>query len=88
VLAEILRVLKSGGRYVFIEHVGAPHDTFKRRTQNTLQPLWGWATGGCHLNRDTEAAIRSAGFAQVEVIPMKLVIGIIAPHIAGTALKA
>jgi hypothetical protein len=30
--------------------------------QDALTPLWSRAGGGCHLNRDTTAAIRAAGF--------------------------
>src|SRR5690606_22821288 len=37
-LAEIRRVLRPGGRYVFIEHVAAPAGSGLRRWQNWLQP--------------------------------------------------
>lgn len=87
VLAEIRRVLKPGGRYVFVEHVAAPAQSFKRRTQDFLQPLWGRLSGGCHLNRDTEAVIRRAGFTHVEVEVVTTPIDLLAPHIAGVAIK-
>jgi hypothetical protein len=34
--------------------------------QDRLTPLWSFVTGGCHPNRDTEAAVARAGFAVVE----------------------
>ena len=30
--------------------------------QDRTQPAWTWFTGGCHPNRDTEAAVAAAGF--------------------------
>ena len=39
-LAEIYRVLKPGGRYLFIEHVAAKTDSKARRLQEWLTPLW------------------------------------------------
>jgi hypothetical protein len=30
--------------------------------QDLTQPAWTWFTGGCHPNRDTEAAVAAAGF--------------------------
>src|SRR6267143_462573 len=32
------------------------------RWQDFIQPAWTRITGGCHPNRDTEAAVRRAGF--------------------------
>ena len=37
-LQEVLRVLKPGGRFVFIEHVAAPRGTRLRRIQNLVTP--------------------------------------------------
>ena len=33
-----------------------------KQMEDALTPLWSRMGGGCHLNRDTAAAIRSAGF--------------------------
>jgi len=60
-LAEIHRVLKPGGRYLFLEHVGAA-DARRRRWQRRIEPFWKVLADNCHLTRDTEAAIAGAGF--------------------------
>jgi ubiquinone/menaquinone biosynthesis C-methylase UbiE len=59
-LDEVRRVLRPGGRLLFIEHVRAAGST--ARWQDLLEPLWGRLLGGCHPNRDTVAAIEEAGF--------------------------
>jgi ubiquinone/menaquinone biosynthesis C-methylase UbiE len=61
VLAEIHRVLKPGGRFLFLEHV-ASDDGNRRRWQVRLTPLQRVVGVGCHLDRDTAALIRAAGF--------------------------
>ena len=60
-LAELRRVLRPGGELRFYEHVVA------RGAAASLQRLadatfWPHVAGGCHLTRDTAAAIRQAGF--------------------------
>jgi ubiquinone/menaquinone biosynthesis C-methylase UbiE len=55
-LAEVRRVLKPGGRLLFLEHVRSP-DPRLARWQDRLERPWGWFSGGCHPNRDTEASI-------------------------------
>ncbi|TCS64748.1 class I SAM-dependent methyltransferase [Varunaivibrio sulfuroxidans] len=60
-LAEIRRVLKPGGTFIFVEHGLAP-EAGVARWQNRLDTPWGWCSGGCHLNRDPGALIRAAGF--------------------------
>lgn len=60
-LTGVRRVLKPGGRLLFLEHGAAP-DPAVRRFQDWLDPLWGRFAGGCHLNRDPGALIRQAGF--------------------------
>jgi ubiquinone/menaquinone biosynthesis C-methylase UbiE len=52
VLREIDRVLKPGGRFLFLEHVRSPDDGLAR-WQDRLHGPW-WVFGhGCHCNRDT-----------------------------------
>jgi len=60
-LAEIRRVLRPGGRLLLVEHVRS-HRPGLARLQDWLAPAWLRVTGGCNLNRDTEAALRAAGF--------------------------
>ena len=59
-LDEVRRVLRPGGRLLFIEHVRAAGS--QARWQDRLEPLWRRLFGGCHPNRDTVAAIEGAGF--------------------------
>lgn len=59
-LDEVRRVLRPGGRVVFIEHV-RPHGAAKHLA-DTLNPIWHAATGECNINRETAAAIEAAGF--------------------------
>jgi len=61
VLAEIRRVLKPGGTLAYYEHVRSGHPLVAK-AEDVLTPVWGRFMGGCHLNRDTLAAITSAGF--------------------------
>ena len=67
-LAEIARVLVPGGRLVFLEHVAADAATTpeRRRRQQRIEPVWRRVAGGCHLTRETEGAIRDAGFTFAE----------------------
>jgi phosphatidylethanolamine/phosphatidyl-N-methylethanolamine N-methyltransferase len=62
-LSEARRVLKPGGRILMLEHVLSEHPVLRRLMQ-WLDPvthqLW-----GAHINRDTVANVRRAGFANV-----------------------
>jgi SAM-dependent methyltransferase len=86
-LQEILRVLKPGGRFAFIEHVAAPRGTRLRASQDFFQPLWTLLADGCHPNRETWLAISLAGFVRVELEHFRSSGGLAGPHIAGTAVK-
>ncbi len=89
VLAEIHRILKPGGRFLFCEHVAAPPGTAARRAQDALHRPWRWLFDGCHLNRSTPALLREAGFASVEMDCFRLRPPFlpVAPHVFGVAVK-
>jgi ubiquinone/menaquinone biosynthesis C-methylase UbiE len=86
-LAEIQRVLKPGGKYIFIEHVAAPVGSALRRVQNGVRPLWSFLGDGCHPNREIWRYIEGAGFSHVEIEHFSVNIPIAKPHIAGWAIK-
>jgi ubiquinone/menaquinone biosynthesis C-methylase UbiE len=84
-LDEVRRVLRPGGRLLFIEHVRAAGSA--ARWQDRLEPLWRRLLGGCHPNRDTVAAIEEAGF-EIETFesfyppdPLSALM----PHVQGSA---
>ncbi len=56
-LTEIVRVLRVGGRLLFIEHVAAPEQTALRRWQERLVRPWAVFAMGCRCNRDVLGAI-------------------------------
>ena len=64
-LAEVRRVLASGGELRMLEHVRA-EGRLQGWWQDLVQPLWTRVAGGCHPNRRTEAAVEAAGFALSE----------------------
>jgi ubiquinone/menaquinone biosynthesis C-methylase UbiE len=86
-IQEILRVLKTGGRFVFIEHVAAPRESGLRRRQRIVTPLWKRLGDGCHPDRETWAIIENAGFSSVQIDHFRLKVPIAGPHIAGYAVK-
>ncbi len=62
-LAEVRRVLKPGGKLVFLEHVRAEPGTKLERWQHRLHGPWQAFACGCHCDRDLLSSLRSAGFA-------------------------
>ena len=86
-LAELRRLLKPGGRLLFIEHVAAPPDSWLYTLQRTIQPAWTCLGDGCHPDRDTGAALQRAGFASVSIEDFDTGLPVVSPHIMGTARK-
>lgn len=60
-LAEMRRVLKPGGRYLFIEH-GRAQEERTARWQDRVNPLWKRLTGGCNMNRPVDRLLEEGGF--------------------------
>lgn len=60
-LREMRRVLKPSGCLIVLEHVRGSGAL--ARWQDRVDPLWTRLVAGCHLNRDTFAAIERSGFA-------------------------
>jgi ubiquinone/menaquinone biosynthesis C-methylase UbiE len=88
-LAEIYRVLKAGGRLVFIEHVAADGNPRRLRWQYRLEPIWKRLMGNCHITRRTEQSIRTAGFQITDVTreSLRKAVPIARPSIRGVAQR-
>lgn len=86
VLAEIRRVLRPQGMFLFLEHVAAPPQTFVYRLQHLINPAWKLVGEGCHLTRDTGTAIQAAGFSEVQINSFEAGFpAFVSPHVWGIA---
>ncbi|MFD8352429.1 class I SAM-dependent methyltransferase [Streptomyces coelicoflavus] len=89
-LAEAARVLRPGGQLRFYEHVRSPHRLLGL-LEDAITPLWRRLGAGCHPNRDTEAAIRAAGFTIEAVDRFGFAFSPLVPrtpHLIGTATRS
>jgi ubiquinone/menaquinone biosynthesis C-methylase UbiE len=85
-LAEIRRVLEPGGGFLFLEHVRSAEPR-RARWQDRFERPWGVVAQGCHPNRDTVSAIRTAGF-EVEIVErgeLPMAPPIVKPYVLGRA---
>ena len=84
---EIKRVLKPGGKFIFLEHAAAAEGTLTRRWQDRINPIWrimGWS-----LNPETEKAIITVGFKMREITRenVRRTLPILGSTIRGIAVK-
>lgn len=66
VVREVERVLKPGGRFLFIEHVRS-EDPKLARWQDRLHTPWTYFGDGCHCNRPTLDTIEASGMEVEDV---------------------
>jgi len=89
VLNQIYRILRPGGRLLFLEHIVAPKGTLLRRLQYLIRQPWRWWFG-CMLNCKTDITLRTAGFSNIELeyFELKGLLSVPAKHhIVGIATK-
>jgi len=86
-LAEASRVLRPGGRLLFLEHVRS-QDPGRARWQDRLAPAWRVFADGCHCNRDTLATVRSSPLEVEDVVDDRLPKAppLVEPMIVGSAV--
>jgi SAM-dependent methyltransferase len=89
-LAELARVIRPGSDLRFFEHVRAEGATLAG-TQRALDLVWPILGGGCHVSRDTLAAITAAGFQVTNLrrfrFPDTRIASPTSPHILGIARR-
>jgi ubiquinone/menaquinone biosynthesis C-methylase UbiE len=89
-LADLRRVVRPGGELRFYEHVRG-RNRVRRRFQDAVDLAWPRLMGGCHPNRDTLAAIESAGYKVESCRGFKFPPGArfspVAPRIVGVARR-
>jgi ubiquinone/menaquinone biosynthesis C-methylase UbiE len=88
-LAEIRRVLKPGGRLLFLEHVAADGNPGRLKWQRRVEPVWKRLMDNCHVTRRTEQALLDAGFRleSIQRESIRKALPIVRPSIRGVARK-
>jgi ubiquinone/menaquinone biosynthesis C-methylase UbiE len=88
-LREVVRVLKPGGAFLFVEHVLSEDDAGLAAQQRALSPLQVLTADGCHLDRRTLDTVRATdGFARVDAELTSLRgFWYLSPTAAGVAVK-
>lgn len=87
-LNKIYRLLRPGGKLVFLEHVASDHPP-TRQWQHRLEPIWSLCAGDCKLTRDTATAIEIAGLKidQLTDAPMLGAPAFVSRTVRGIATK-
>jgi ubiquinone/menaquinone biosynthesis C-methylase UbiE len=86
-LGEVLRILRPGGKFAFMEHVAAPAGTALRLVQRASRSYWVRFADGCLPDADTLPLIQAAGFSRVDYAAFSIPVPLISPHVAGVAIR-
>jgi ubiquinone/menaquinone biosynthesis C-methylase UbiE len=87
-LAEAARILRPGGKLIFVEHVRS-EDPGLARWQDRLEKPWRFLGDGCHCNRDTVATIEASPFelSHVEKDQLPKAPPLVRPLVRGSAVQ-
>jgi ubiquinone/menaquinone biosynthesis C-methylase UbiE len=85
---EVRRVLRPGGRFVFLEHGGG--DGTRAVWQRRLDGVWAAVNAGCHLTRNVTDVLASADLQleEIRVLEPRPVPSIILPFRLGAAVAS
>lgn len=88
-LSEIFRVLKWGGKLLFLEHVADEENLLRAAVQTGVKPVWKIIGDGCHPDRRTGSYIQRMPFSDthIENLSIGSRISPVRPHIMGWAQK-
>uniref|UniRef100_A0A8C8VNB2 Methyltransferase type 11 domain-containing protein n=1 Tax=Pelusios castaneus TaxID=367368 RepID=A0A8C8VNB2_9SAUR len=89
VLKEVLRVLRPGGAFYFLEHVAADHSSWSYFWQQVYNPTWKLVFNGCCLTRETWKNLEQAKFSEIKLrhIHAPLYWTPVQSHVIGYAIK-
>lgn len=87
-LREVVRVLRPGGRYLFVEHVRSD-DPGLARWQDRLERPWRAVGHGCRCNQDTASLLHASGLEVERMEPTRLpkAAKLVKPAIVGVAVR-
>lgn len=87
-LAEAARVLRPGGKLLFVEHVRSD-DPGLARWQDRLERPWRFLADGCRCNRDTVGTIEASSLTVEKVVPGRLpkALPLVKPLVHGSAVR-
>jgi SAM-dependent methyltransferase len=85
-LAEVARILRPDGSFLFAEHVRSASPR-AARWQDRVNTPWSWYACGCQCNRDTISAIRATSFHVGKVTHHRLrwISPVVRPLMVGSA---
>ncbi|NXH38131.1 MET7A protein, partial [Dicaeum eximium] len=88
-LREVLRVLRPGGAFYFLEHVAAEHSSWRYFWQQVYSPTWKLVFAGCCLTRELWKNVEEAKFSELKIqhISVAMPWMPIEPHIMGYGVK-
>ncbi|NWI36463.1 MET7A protein, partial [Picathartes gymnocephalus] len=88
-LREVLRVLRPGGAFYFLEHVAAEHSSWMYFWQQVCHPTWKLVFAGCCLTREPWKNLEEAKFSELKIQHIRVAMPCmpIEPHIVGYGVK-
>ncbi|MGL5674816.1 MAG: class I SAM-dependent methyltransferase [Cellulosilyticaceae bacterium] len=71
ILYEVKRILKPGGRLIFVEH-GKAVDKREQQLQDCINGIFKIVAVGCHINREHTETLQKIGFKEIHVTKYKV----------------